>query len=141
MKIASPRTFNPQTVIEPPISLERPEPGRLEKHQYQVFWCRSDPKDKASTTYDVTVNYFKTGTPEEWINFQKSLEKVFLGQNDSTGAQRFVKIRQLLQGEALSAFDAYKDDQPVGFNRTLDTFKDAVIAVTIYVFHERAAQI
>ena len=111
MKVTTPRTFNRLTVVEPPISLNRTESGRLEKHQYQVFCCRSDLKDKASTTYEVTVNYFKAGTPEEWINFQKALSKVFLGQHGTTDVARFAKTRQLLQGEALAAFDTYKAEQ------------------------------
>ena len=142
MKVSNTRTFNRSSTIEPLISLDRPESGRLDKHQYQVFRCRSDPKDKTSTTYEVTVEYFKAGSPEEWINFQKSLEKVFLGQHDTQGPQKYAKARQLLQGEALAAFDAYKAAQdPATFTETNANFDDAMISVTKYVFLERVSQV
>ena len=106
MKLATPRTFNRPTAIEPPIELERPPNPKFTKDQIQTFKCRNDPTDASSAGYEIAVLYFKTGTPEQWIHFQRCLKRAFNGQGDTNGPQQYSKVRMLLQGQALAAFEA-----------------------------------
>ena len=106
MKVHTPQTFNRQTAIKPPIGLERPPTPRFNKDQIQTFKCKNEPTNRDSAQYEIAVPYFSTGTPEEWIYFQRCLKRAISGQGDTTGPQQFKKVRMLLQGESLAAFEA-----------------------------------
>ena len=73
--------------IVPIIGLERPEKPTLTKGEYVVLKCRTDPTDDSSSTYDLPIPYYSTGTPEEWLRFERNLEKAFNGQNLTSGPQ------------------------------------------------------
>ena len=60
----------------PPIPLERPAVKELKKQEYLTMKLRSDPADANSQTYDLTIQFFRTGTPEEWLLFQRDLHRV-----------------------------------------------------------------
>ena len=91
--------------IVPIIGLERPEKPTLTKGEYVVLKCRTDPTDDSSSTYDLPIPYYSTGTPEEWLHFERNLEKAFTGQNLTTGPQQYACLRRLLEGNALTVFD------------------------------------
>jgi hypothetical protein len=46
---------------------------------------RSDPAIADSQTYDLTLKYFCSGTPGEWLNFYRDLQKILVGQIIVTG--------------------------------------------------------
>ena len=140
MKVAPQRTYNRSAMINPPLPLEREKSPRYEKHQVQTFKCRVDPTDDKSLQYDIAVPFFDEGTPEEWIYFQRCLERTFSGQGDTTGPQQYKKVRMLLQGEALTAFEAYVSTV-ANHLETLTSLKDALSAVTGSVFPKKASQI
>ena len=73
--------------IVPIIGLNRPEKQTLNKGEYVVLKCRTDPMDDTSSSYDLPISYFSTGTPEEWLRFVRNVSKVFIGQNLTTGPQ------------------------------------------------------
>ena len=91
--------------IVPIIGLERPEKPTLTKGEYVVLKCRADPTDDSSSTYDLPIPYYSTGMPEEWLRFERNLEKAFTGQNLTTGPQQYACLRRLLEGNALTVFD------------------------------------
>ena len=68
-------------MLQPPIPLMRPEKKELQKGQYLTFKLRNDPANADSTTYDLSVCFFETGTPEELIDFVIDTELISTGQN------------------------------------------------------------
>ena len=90
--------------IVPIIGLNRPE-NTLSKGEYTVLICRTDPTDETSSSYDLPIPYFSTGTPEEWLRFVRNLSKVFVGQNLTIGPQQYACIRRLLDGNSLIVFE------------------------------------
>jgi len=117
--------------------LERPEVRDLEHGEYQRYKLRNVPEDENSPTYELSVPYFGTGTPEEWLKFKKNLEKVVVGQNVTGGPQRYVVARRLLEGDALASFDqAARLHGP----ETVQHFKRCLDDVTKHVFPKRALQ-
>ena len=89
MKLSNPRAFNRPTVIQPPVPLERMATPKFGKDQVQTFKCRNDPAEPSSAQYDITVPFFSTGTPEEWIYFQRCLRRAMIGQGDGDGAKKY----------------------------------------------------
>jgi len=59
--------------IKPVIELERPIKRELQKDEFITYKLRSDPTKKDSLTYELTVPYFDTGTPEEMLLFMKAI--------------------------------------------------------------------
>jgi len=140
MKVAPQRTYNKSAMINPPLPLEKVKSPRYEKHQVQTFKCRVDPTDLNSSQYEIAVPFFDAGTPEEWIYFQRCLERAFGGQGDTTGPQQYKKVRMLLQGEALTAFEAFVTTT-ANHKETLNSLKEALGAVTDSVFPKKSAQV
>ena len=76
-------TKNGIKLIKPPIGLERP---KQESGKYsEKIKCRTNPEDASSTTYKIPMEYFKEGTPEEWLIFQDKLGRCITGQNATSG--------------------------------------------------------
>ena len=50
-----------------------------------TFKLRTNPTNANSATYELTVAYFCTGTPEEWLLVRKAILEVCTGQNLTTG--------------------------------------------------------
>ena len=59
--------------IMPSIPYERPEKAELRKGEYQNYKLRNEPSDPNSPTYELSVPYFSTGTPEEYLLFYKNV--------------------------------------------------------------------
>jgi hypothetical protein len=53
------------------------------------FKLLSVPGKKDSPTYEVTVNIFKTGTPEEYIKTLIALDQVCVGQNLKDAKEKY----------------------------------------------------
>ena len=106
----------------------------------QTFKCRTTPADVGSPTYEVTVQYFSNGNAENWIQFQKCLDRVFNGQGDTNVPNKYAKIRQLLQGEALAALETHVVSIS-GHTETNDWYRVAVNSVSKHVFPRNAAKL
>jgi hypothetical protein len=52
-----------------PIPMERPEQKPLRQGEYLTYKLRNVPNDPNSPTYELSVPYFKSGMPEEFILF------------------------------------------------------------------------
>jgi hypothetical protein len=62
----------------------------------------SKPKD--SPTYEVVVNVFHNGTPEEYIKAIIAIDKVCKGQGiEKEAKQKYVMAHRILQGHALTS--------------------------------------
>ena len=91
--------------VQPVIPLERPKTRDFKKNEVLTFKLRSNPKDENSLTYDLSIPFFREGTPEELLMFMTQVDKVIAGMNISDGPNKFALVRRLLQGDALAAFD------------------------------------
>ena len=69
--------------------------------------------------------HFEAGTSEEWICFQKCLERAFSGQGDAMWVQQDKKVHMLLQREALMDFEAHVTSVP-GHAETVCSLKEAL---------------
>ena len=106
-----------------PIELERSEKKELRKGEYIALKLRTVPTDDNSQTYELSIPYFSTGTPEEWLKFQRDFNRVVVGQGLTTGPTRYQMMRRLLEGDALAKFNTVA--QELG-NETLNNFQTCV---------------
>lgn len=94
-----------KALVIPPIPLARPAEEKLKLTETCKFKLYSNPADKDSLTYEVVVKNFKSGTPEEFIQTVIALEKIFKGQDITTGPEQYAMCRKVFQNEALTAFN------------------------------------
>ena len=87
-----------------------------------------------SQTHSLSLPFFNTGTPEEWLKCHKNIKKVITGQNTTTGPQKFTVARRVLTGDALATLETSLGDK----NPTLANFTAAVNAVVQHMFPLRA---
>ena len=132
-------THERRVPMEPPIALERPVKKELEKGDYLTYKLRNDPADAQSPGYDLTIPYFRDGTPEQFLRFRKNLQKVFAGQNVTDGPNMFTIGRRLMDGDALSHFENFVTAE--GLTQTVNNFNRAMEAVGKHVFPAQAAKL
>ena len=137
MKVSTGNLRRPKFTIVPPIPFHRPDPPKPDKSDQLTFKLRSNPGNADSATYELTVAYFRTGTPEEWLLVRKAILEICTGQNLTTGPQRFILARRVLKGDALAAFNDQASEEG---NETLATFNTCLRHVTDHVFPARALQ-
>ncbi len=141
LKIPTPKTVQDhggKRYVPPVIPFERPEESKKRKDQFLTFKLRSVPTEEGSTTYDLSIPFFDQGTPEELLIFLNLLGKVFVGQNVTTGPQKYAIMRRLLTGDALLAFNLAAN---AAGNKTVDHFKLAMRGLVSHVFPARALQL
>ena len=120
MKVTPPKQKNTKRFIQPVIPLERPEKKSLKKDDVLAFKLRSTPADPASMTYELTIPYFCSGTPEELLKFLELVDRAILGTNTVNGPDKYALIRRLLQGDPLSAFNNAANARGVENNDNYD---------------------
>ena len=123
--------------LKPVIGLERPTPVTLQKGEYVILKCRTVPGDAKSPTYDLPIPYFKTGSPEEFLNWRKSLDKAMIGQDCTTAEAKYGMARRLLDGDALAAFNQSANSFT---SENLASFDHVIAELTAHVFPARAGQ-
>ena len=95
---------NETRLLKPAIGLKRPGKGDEGKHDKKIKYL-TNPGDADSTTYEITMAYFRAGTPEEWLLFKKKLTWCMTGQNATGGATKYALARRLLVGRTLADFN------------------------------------
>jgi hypothetical protein len=120
-----------------PIPLEREEPKALLKHEALTMKLRTVPAQADSPTYELTIPYFKSGKPEELLEFIKRLRRVFVGQGLNDGPSQYTMARRLLDGDALAAFNAAA---AAAGNETAAHMLTSLNGVISHVFPLRALQ-
>jgi hypothetical protein len=63
------------------------------------------PGKKDSPTHEVTLNIFKTGTPEEYIKTLIVLDQVCIGQNLKDAEEKYTMAHRVFEEAALTAFN------------------------------------
>ena len=134
-KLAKPSTFGTSN-FTPPISLMKEEKAYA-KGQYTTIKCKTNQADANSPTREIQIPYFKTGTPEELLDFWAKVKEVIMGQNMDPPAQ-FGLVRSLLKGDALTVWENrnffHGEETEENF---LQTYKD----LSAHVFPKRAIQV
>ena len=94
----------------PPIPIEK-KIKDLKKGEYVTVKCKTDPSSASSTSYEINVQIFNSGTPEEFLRWMKNFYRAATGQGATTGPTKFALARRLLEGRTLTAFEnAAKDE-------------------------------
>lgn len=138
-KVSLPKTAaSKRSFREPPISLDRVVMPTLKKTEYMTLKCRSDPTDADSEQYELSIRYFRTGKPEEFLLLMKDFQKIIVGQNLTTGPAKYAMMRRILDGDALAAFN--QAAQALG-NETNEHFGQCVERLTSHVFPNRSLAI
>jgi hypothetical protein len=83
-------------LIQAVVSLNCPVQGKLSKSEHKTLKLRTAPNNVWSPTHELMLVFFSTGTPEIWLQFLKSVEKVFQGQNLTTGPDSCRLLRRVL---------------------------------------------
>jgi hypothetical protein len=68
------------------------------------FKLRAVPTNPDSQLNSLSVPYYTTGTPEQWILIRKNLDKVLIGQHITTGHPAYAMTWHILEGMALVKF-------------------------------------
>ena len=126
---------NAKKRVPPPIALARPEPVELQKGEYLSLKLQSTPGDADSQTYELSIPYFSTGTPEQWLKFVRDLNRVLVGQNLTTGPSKYQMARRLLDGDALAKFE---ERATANGAETNEHFRTTLNEVTTHVFPKKA---
>ena len=116
---------------KPPIPLLKPEERALKTGKYHTYKVRTNPTVAKSPTYELVVLYC-TGTCKEYLQFCNNFNKACIGQNTTQGPGKFMLVRHLLEGEALTEFklqvqEVSMEDVPMSeTNKTVMQCLDAV---------------
>ena len=83
-------------IVVPPIPLDRPEHKKVPKTAYVTFKLRTNPAESDSPEYDLSMQYFKSGTAEDLLTCLKNIRKVFVGMNIKSGPTQYAMVRRIL---------------------------------------------
>ena len=92
--------------VPPPIPFECPPHQELKMDQQLTVRLQSTPTDPTSQTYQMTIPFFWSGTPEQWLLVKKTLLKIIVGQNITQGPSKYSMAQRVLEGNILARFDA-----------------------------------
>ena len=120
----------------PPIPIEK-KIKDLKKGEYVTVKCKTDPTSASSTSYEINVQIFSGGNPEEFLRWRKNFYRAATGQGATTGPTKFALARRLLEGGTLTAFENAAKDETTETN---DTLKTVLKKVTASVFPVKSLQ-
>ena len=128
--------FKKNGLQAPPIPYEQQECSKdKDREDVSTFKLRTNPTDKDSQIYDMKVLTFKSGTVEEYILWKKDLKKVLMGQNVTSGPNKFAMTRRVLDGDALAAFEKAAEEEAV---ETVVSFSKCLEKLAEHVFPKNA---
>eukprot|EP00957_Ditylum_brightwellii_P087307 6645069-Ditylum_brightwellii.AAC.2 len=87
------------------------------------------PYNTNSSTYDLVVLFFDTGTIEEWLKFVQNLSAVIKGQNINNAQGAYVITKNLLQGNAL----AFENTEGVNGPQTSLNYEQTIKDVHLHI--------
>ena len=96
-----------------------------------MYKLHNNPAEDQSPMYKLSVPYFCSGTCEEYLLFEKNINRVVTGQGATTGPNKFLVARRLLEGDALMMFN---NALPAGTNETNASFKTCMKALRNSIF-------
>ena len=115
----------------PPILLERAVPTDLIKGNYVTVKLHSVPNDANSQTYELNIGIFRSGTPEQFLEFCRDLKREIDGQNITAGSGSGAMACCLVAGDALAAFNQKATETG---NETNANFIAVLNGLTSHVF-------
>ena len=121
--------------VTPAIALERPEPKEYSSQNFLSNKCYSTPGDANSNTYNVSVQYFEEGTPEEWLQLLAAHKRICQGQNINNGPGTYNALSRHLKGTILSKYNTVQEARG---NQTLEHFNLVAADLTAHVFPSKA---
>ena len=121
--------------VTPAISLERPEPKEYSSQNFLSNKCYSTPGDANSNTYNVSVQYFEEGTPEEWLQLLAAHTRICQGQNITNGPGMYNVLSRHLKGSILSKYNTVAAAHG---SQTVDHFKLVAADLSAHVFLSKA---
>lgn len=83
-------------VITPPIPFTKPAVAAPKLADTLKIELKMNPTDNDSQTYTVQCPVFKTGMPEEFLNWNAQWEKIVVGQAITMGKAKHNMARTLL---------------------------------------------
>ena len=99
--------------------------------------CQTSPTEVDSTTYGLNIPIFKKRNSKEWLEWIKSVERVAVGQNATTGPGKFLLAKHLLEDGALQAFE---NDTCTAGSKTTQNYKAVIKSVTNHIIPKKALQ-
>ena len=121
--------------VTPAIPLERPEPKEYSSQNFLSNKCYSTPGDANSNTYNVSVQYFEEGTPEEWLQLLAAHKRVCQGQNITNGPGMYNVLSRHLKGAILSKFNTVAEARRT---QTVEHLKLIMADLTAHVFPSKS---
>ena len=121
--------------VTPAIPLERPEPKEYSSQNFLSNKCYSTPGDADSNTYNVSVQYFEEGTPEEWLQLLAAHKRVSQGQNITNGPGMYNVLSRHLKGAILSKYNTVAQARG---NQTVEHLKLVMADLTAHVFPSKS---
>eukprot|EP00957_Ditylum_brightwellii_P061123 4638348-Ditylum_brightwellii.AAC.1 len=74
---------------------------KLSPLDYQTYKLQANLKDKKSVVYNLVVEYYKVGTPAEWLQFMDTIMQMIKGQDIQDGDAEYLLVKSLLKGDTL----------------------------------------
>eukprot|EP00957_Ditylum_brightwellii_P051235 3884545-Ditylum_brightwellii.AAC.1 len=75
-----PQSNGPQE-IKPIVPIEKLEAQELTKGEYHMYKLCTVPYNANSSSYDLAILFYDTGSVEKWLKFWQNLQAVITGQN------------------------------------------------------------
>ena len=87
-----------------PISYKTDPTAKMKTYR-EAYSLKVDIKNHlvktGSETFLLYITVFRTGSPEAWLKFQTTLQKIIKGQSINNGPQMHAITKNLLTGESL----------------------------------------
>jgi hypothetical protein len=135
----------------PPIPLIPVEELTSKTDEAMKFKLLSVPGKKGSPTFEMVMNPFRSGTPEEYIKTLISLDQVCKGQDLKEAKEKYVMARRVFLGETLTAFNnaaakvsSLDDQSDLGaeseenYKKVLSEVGRAVFPINAYALQKQA---
>jgi hypothetical protein len=127
-----------RSFTSPVIGLERPSEKDHVKGHYETLKLRNHPeKGDTSPQFSFVLDYYGTGTPEEFLLYEKGLKKVMKGQGLIIGPDKFETTRRTLEGDALATFN---DATLMQNDESIESYQKSMNVLKKHVFPARAMQ-
>jgi len=110
----------------------------IPKNKRIVMKLRSNPLQADSQLYEIVTRVFDHGTPEEWIFYGRTMKRILIGQNITSGPNKFCMICRLLEGKGLANFEASITTN--GYTETVANLELALNDVAIPIFPKQTLQ-
>ena len=70
---------------------------KLRSLNYQAYKLRTNPKDNKLAVYNLVVEYYEVGTPEEWLQFIDAISQIIKGQDIQDSKATYTLVKRLLR--------------------------------------------